>query len=178
MFNGVARSRAHLRMRTRPTRALVVWRSLCYQQSRFDLREAFDMNRRFSILACAIGVAAAAVPLRAHHSFSAEFDASKPVTLHGKLTRMEWVNPHGWIYIDAVGPDGVMGNWAIEAGAPNALLRRGLRKTDFPAGVEIVVTGYLAKNGGRPANGSTVSFMDGREFFMGSSNTGAPSDKP
>ena len=138
------------------------------------------MNRRISILACsiAVAVAAAAVPLRGHHSFSAEFDASKPVTLHGKLTRMEWVNPHGWIYIDAVGPDGVMGNWAIEAGAPNALLRRGLRKTDFPAGVEIVVTGYLAKNGGRTANGTTVSFMDGREFFMGSSNTGAPSDKP
>ena len=121
-------------------------------------------------------LSAAGAPAAAPHSFSAEFDANKPVTLKGTLTRVEWVNPHGWLYMDAAGPDGVMANWAIEAGAPNALLRRGLRKTDFPAGAEIVVQGFLAKNGSRVANGTTVRFVDGREFFMGSSNTGAPSD--
>jgi hypothetical protein len=134
------------------------------------------MKGCISGVVCGVFLCAAAVPLVAHHSFSAEFDANKPVTLRGKLTKVEWVNPHGWLYMDAVGPDGVMGNWAIEAGAPNALLRRGLRKTDFPAGADIVVHGFLAKNGGRTANGTTVKFQDGREFFMGSSNTGAPSD--
>jgi hypothetical protein len=112
----------------------------------------------------------------AHHSFAAEFDASKPITLHGKLTRMEWVNPHGWIYMDVVDKSGKVVNWGIEAGAPNALLRRGLRKTDFPAGIEIVVNGFLAKNGSPTANGRTVTLPDGREFFTGSSGTGAPAD--
>ena len=103
-------------------------------------------------------------------------DEHKTVTLKGTLTRLDWVNPHGWLYIDVKGPDGKVVNWAIEAGAPNALLRRGLRKTDFPAGIEIVVTGFLAKNGSPTANGRTVTLPDGRDFFAGSSGTGAPND--
>lgn len=112
----------------------------------------------------------------AHHSFSAEFDETRPVTLTGTLTKMEWVNPHGWIYVDVKGTDGKIVNWAIEAGAPNALLRRGLRKEDFPIGSQVIVQGYRARNGDMVANGRTVKFPDGRNFFMGSSGTGAPTD--
>ena len=114
-----------------------------------------------------------AVPVLAHHSFSAEFDIDQPVTLKGTLTELHWVNPHGWIYMDVTGPDGLV-NWAVEMGSPTALLRRGLRKSDFPPGLDIVVEGYKAKDGTPTANGITIKFSDGRDFFAGSSGTGAP----
>jgi len=115
------------------------------------------------------------VPIAAHHSFAAEFDEKKPVTLKGKLTQLDWLNPHGWLHIDVAEPDGKVVNWAIEAGAPNALIRRGLRKTDFPIGSEVVVEGYRAKNDTPTASGTTVTFADGRNFFLGASE---PPPKP
>ncbi len=106
----------------------------------------------------------------AHHSFAAEYDASKPITLKGNLTKTEWVNPHGWIYVNVPGKDGKPVNWAIEFGSPNALLRRGLRKGDFPAGMEVTVKGFLSKDGSATVNASSVTLPDGRNLYTGSSN--------
>jgi uncharacterized protein DUF6152 len=135
------------------------------------------MTAKLAFVALTAGLLLATVPARAHHSFAAEFDANQPITLTGTLSKMEWVNPHGWIYIDVKGPDGKVENWAIEAGAPNALLRRGLRKTDFPIGTKVVVKGYRAKNGSPTANGQSVTFEDGRNFFLGASDTGGTPEK-
>jgi hypothetical protein len=133
------------------------------------------MKTQLSLVIAAVGVLLATTPATAHHSFAAEFDEKQPITLKGTLTKMEWMNPHGWIYIDVKGPDGKVVNWAIETGGPNALLRRGVRKTDFPIGSEVTVTGYRAKSGLPKANGTTVKLADGRDFFLPSSEGG---DRP
>ena len=120
----------------------------------------------------ALGTAATA---SAHHAFATEYDIDKPVALKGTLTKIEWVNPHGWIYLDVLNPrNGEIRHWAVEFGGPNALQRRGLRKTDFPVGVTVEVHGYLAKSGHEVLNGTDVKLPDGRDFFTGSSGPGAP----
>jgi hypothetical protein len=112
----------------------------------------------------------AAAPAWAHHAFAAEFDIGKPVKLTGKVTGMEWINPHAWIHIDVVGPDGKTTNWMVECGSPNIMLRRGFTKHSLEAGSEVSITGYQAKNGESKANGSSVTFADGKRLFVGGSN--------
>jgi hypothetical protein len=131
-----------------------------------------DTKKRTFAVAC-IALAIGVAPAWAHHSFAAEFDASKPVKLHGVVTKMDWINPHSWIHMDVTGDDGKVVNWMIECGSPNTLFRRGLTKDSLPAGTEINVDGYLAKDGENKANGRDVTLADGRKLFLGTSNTDA-----
>ena len=117
-------------------------------------------------------VALAAAPVVAHHAFSAEFDADRPLQLTGEVTRVEWINPHAWIHIETAEGE----RWMIEGGTPNTLFRRGFTKDSLQVGTEIVVDGYQAKDGTNKANGRDLTFTDGRKLFMGSSGTGAPRD--
>ena len=135
------------------------------------------MKKMFAFIAATGFLLLAAVPMWAHHAFAAEFDADKPVKFKGTVTKMEWINPHAWIHIDVKGDDGKVTPWMIEAAAPNALLRRGWNKNSLPAGTEILVEGYQAKDGTNRANGSVITFTDGKKLFVGSS-AGDPGAAP
>jgi len=137
------------------------------------------MKLKDKLLTAAVGgLLAAAWPLAAHHSFAAEYDSTKGVTLTGKFTKMDWVNPHSWIHMEAVNPaTGKLETWDIETGPPNTLYRNGWRKDAIKAGEEIVVTGSLAKNGSNTINARSVKTADGKTLLAGSSegnNAGAP----
>jgi hypothetical protein len=128
--------------------------------------------RGFGIAVFVLGMLSA-IPVVAHHSFAAEYDEKKPIKLSGKVTSMKWSNPHAWIYLDVTGTDGKVVNWAFETGGANALLRRGWRKDDLPAGTAVVVEGWQARNGSMTGNARSLTFSDGKRLFAGSSNQNA-----
>ena len=130
---------------------------------------------KIGLLLPLVGLILGGTSVSAHHSFSAEFNEKDTVKLVGTVVRIDLVNPHVWVYVDVKNPDGTVANWAIEAGALNQMLRRGLRKEDFPVGSQVAVDGYRAKNGKNLASGRSVTFPDGRNFLLGASE-GAPKD--
>jgi len=127
----------------------------------------------------AAGVLSSAAAIEAHHSFAAQYDANKPITLRGTISRMLWSNPHGHLYIEVKMPDGKVVTWELETAAPAGLYRRGWRREDLPIGAEVVVRGYLARDGTATANATTVTLVaTGKELFAGSAGTGAPEEPP
>ena len=124
-----------------------------------------------AVLAVALG---ASQPALAHHPFAAEYDVNKPLTLTGSLTRMEWVNPHGWIFMDVKQPDGTVKRWTVETSGPAQMNRRGLKKTDIVDGMSLVIKGYQSRKDPALANGRTLVLADGRSFYIGA--VGGPND--
>jgi len=120
------------------------------------------------------GLVMTAIPVFAHHAFTAEFDAKKPIKLRGTVAKVELINPHSWIHVDVKNADGTTTRWMIEGGTPNTLLRRGLTKKDLPIGAEILVDGYQAKDGTNRANGRDLTFTDGKKIFLGASGPEGP----
>ena len=132
------------------------------------------MRKSLASLVIVGGIAAASWQVHAHHAFAAEFDARRPVSFKGTVSKVEWVNPHVWIHVDVKKPDGTKEAWAIEGGTPNVLFRRGVTKQSLKAGVEVSIDGYRAKDGTRRANGRDLTLTSGQKLFLGSSGTGAP----
>jgi Family of unknown function (DUF6152) len=132
--------------------------------------------KSFCISVAAASIMVAALPAGAHHSFAAEFDISRPIKLSGVVKRMEFSNPHSWLYID-VTVNGEVQEWAVEGAAPNALLRRGWNKSSLPAGTEVNVQGFQARDGAFRAAGREVTLPDGSSLFVGSTGVGAPSEE-
>lgn len=131
------------------------------------------MRMAVSALLAGVGLLLATAPVLAHHSFAAQFDANKPIQLTGTVKEMIWSNPHGWLYVDVKAPDGRMVTWKFELSTPNAMYRRGWRKTDVPPGITVTVQGFLARDGSPTANATTVLLPDGRQLGVGSSGEGS-----
>ena len=131
------------------------------------------MRRLLTVLTTYI-IALGASSAAAHHSFVAEFDPDKPVQLRGILTKVELINPHSWFHIDVTGADGSVVSWAIEAGTPNTLFRKGITKDTLPVGIEILVDGYQALDGSNTASGRDITFPDGRQVYLEGSAPRAP----
>ena len=132
-------------------------------------------SRILSVLAVSGALMIPGIPLLAHHSFAAEYDSNKPVSLTGAVTKVEWTNPHVRFYIDVKDAGGTATNWEFELGSPNGLMRKGWTRNSLKEGDKISVDGYLAKDGAHLANARTVSLPDGRKVFAGAADDGGPS---
>ena len=135
------------------------------------------MKKTLAVATVGASLLLAAVPAWAHHAFAAEFDAKKPVHLEGTVTKVELINPHAWIHVDAKNADGTMTSWMVEAGSPNVLLRRGFTKTSVAPGTPVIVEGYQSKDGSNRANGRDITLPNGQKLFLGSTGTGAPAEQ-
>jgi len=137
------------------------------------------MRTRAGAVVAGVGLLMAgsfAVPAIAHHAFSAEFDANRPLHMEGTVVKMEWINPHAWLHLEVENESGQKEVWMVEGGTPNTLFRRGFTQDSLAIGTEVIVDGYQAKDGSNKMNGRDLTFRDGTKLFMGSSGTGAPSD--
>ena len=138
------------------------------------------MNNIIKPLCALFVVIASMTQAEAHHAFAAEFDANAPVKLEGKVTKVEWINPHAWLHLEIVDEEGNKQIWMVEGGTPNTLIRAGINKNTIKPDTEIIVRGYQAKDKtcepACKANGRDITLSDGSKLFMGSSGTGAPRD--
>ena len=122
-----------------------------------------------SVLGAAAGLLLASVPMLAHHSFAAEYDRGKPITLTGAVTKVEWMNPHARFYVDVKDDSGTVTNWEFELGSPNGLMRNGWTRNSLKPGDMVTIEGSLAKDGSKLVNASNVKLADGKRLFAGSS---------
>ncbi|MBV8904962.1 MAG: hypothetical protein JOZ22_15125 [Acidobacteriia bacterium] len=132
------------------------------------------MKKYSGLVVAGLGMLLPAVPAMAHHSFAAEFDNNKPVTLKGSLTRIDWMNPHIWIYLDVKDDAGAVTHWQCEGGPPNSLTRNGWTKDALKIGDQVTVEGFKAKDGTNTCNSRSVKLPDGRSVFAGSADDGGP----
>ena len=134
------------------------------------------MSTKRAVVVAGVGLVLAGVPLRAHHAFSAEFDVNKPMKLQGTLVKWEMINPHSWFHIDVKGPDGQVVRWLVEGGSPNQLIRLGVTKNTLSAGMELLIEGYLARDGTNKGVGRNFTLADGKRLFLGGSAPGGGAD--
>jgi hypothetical protein len=125
--------------------------------------------RTWCVLAVGVGIIATAAPVGAHHSFSAEYDRDKPLTVTGTVTKLEWTNPHARLYVDVAGEDGSVAHWDFELGPPNGLMRRGWRRDSLQPGHVVTISGFHSKFDAHVGNARSVTLADGRQVFAGSS---------
>jgi len=129
------------------------------------------MKATLRAVTAVLGLLFPVMPASAHHAFAAEFDATKPVKVSGTVTKVEWTNPHAWLYVDVKGENGKVANWSFELGSPNGLMRQGWRRTALKEGDQVTLEGYGAKDGSNTANARSVTLPDGRKLFSGSPET-------
>ena len=135
------------------------------------------MSAKLAVVVAGVWLTLAAVPVWAHHAFSAEFDIKKPLKIQGTLTKWEMINPHSWFHVDVKGPDGNVVEWLIEGGSPNQLIKQGVTKNTLAVGTEILIEGYQAKDGTNKGVGRNLVLADGRRLFIGG-EANSPDKKP